>query len=979
MAAPRDETLVRPTDIVADTAYARFGNSGTGLFDDFLSRIHQSFGLPIEVAPVTGATVSIGVGTYTLPDGKRFAVYSDAGLNALTAGQIDLDGGTISTGTNPSFSVYSMPAGFFNKALIMYDILNNALDVVFSDAAATQAAVAAPRLKDGFQPVAIVEFQSTAGGTVYDTLTRANIIQPVIVSPNNRDTNIPLKLSANNPPNNQLVIGPSKVTSNDGTSKTVPPISGALPDFTTTYLGLQAGGSSPPGNVLRQGAAFTCPASIAGQFYRAVFVFRFDGKVDSAFSAGFGSYAALPDPATLFDLLDGLPMGWVDLVGVATSTPGQFKSASSAGSSATTIIENHVAGQPAIFRFGAGGGAGGGGDTSLRVQSINANDALLKKGFARFDDKVFGLEADLTFNLKTATNSTGVVAPGASTSYILALDLRYIPASLTTHATSGLPYYSIPSGTSGMLTILATTLEALDLERYIPLDQLKTDGSSNYAVTAKTEMPRWIHPFPFKSDTKNLEALRQMHDSSPFKWLTVNHIPENEVSSISSLSGAAFNKISRMIEFSANGNFAITSQALDVKFLTEDLRDVGSIDLVLFWSRGTPAFAYNVPAVSGFTIQASRDGGTNWQTVSGMEQVENAFRGTHAFTDELSLQTLNSQSTSGASLALNATTQQALAQEISFVSTSLIDTATLLLEKTGSPAGNIYLRVLRDSSVTPGTPSTAYDAVLAESNAISLSSIASGIALLAINLPNAVYGPGTYHLAIRTDAAYKASFSGGVTELKVHSRTSGAAVPYADTFDGSVWTTATGNHNLYRLIYGRALDLRLRITSGTGFTYPVALETVGVFYDFQDTGVMIGQDNLDQVSFNSVTDNTSTFSITKFLPNKYLKVYKLGTGQVFRYGDFALDGKNVIFPADTFYNGGISATITLLFDQTVGNGFDNSDLNGGLLAANHLGSTDPRLDKSVAGRGIILQRPDGIYRELRINNADGIDVLSVIP
>jgi hypothetical protein len=66
-----------------------------------------------------------------------------------------------------------------------------------------------------------------------------------------------------------------------------------------------------------------------------------------------------------------------------------------------------------------------------------------------------------------------------------------------------------------------------------------------------------------------------------------------------------------------------------------------------------------------------------------------------------------------------------------------------------------------------------------------------------------------------------------------------------------------------------------------------------------------------------------------------------------------------------------------VFDQTTGGAFDNSDLNGLLLANNHLGSTDTSIDKSVNGRGIFLRRPDGTLREICIDDSDNIVVYSV--
>ena len=65
------------------------------------------------------------------------------------------------------------------------------------------------------------------------------------------------------------------------------------------------------------------------------------------------------------------------------------------------------------------------------------------------------------------------------------------------------------------------------------------------------------------------------------------------------------------------------------------------------------------------------------------------------------------------------------------------------------------------------------------------------------------------------------------------------------------------------------------------------------------------------------------------------------------------------------------------FDQSEQGAFDNSDVNGNLLATNHLGSTDPNIDRSQNGRGIFLRRPDGTLREITIDDTDNIVVYSV--
>jgi hypothetical protein len=104
-------------------------------------------------------------------------------------------------------------------------------------------------------------------------------------------------------------------------------------------------------------------------------------------------------------------------------------------------------------------------------------------------------------------------------------------------------------------------------------------------------------------------------------------------------------------------------------------------------------------------------------------------------------------------------------------------------------------------------------------------------------------------------------------------------------------------------------------------------------------------------------------------------VYDVNSGQVYRFGAFTVNGQSVQFDDGQFLSPG--ETLTLVFDQTAGSAYDNSDVNALLLATNHLGSTDATIDKSAAGRGIFLRRPDGTLREITINDNDEIEIYSV--
>jgi hypothetical protein len=231
---------------------------------------------------------------------------------------------------------------------------------------------------------------------------------------------------------------------------------------------------------------------------------------------------------------------------------------------------------------------------------------------------------------------------------------------------------------------------------------------------------------------------------------------------------------------------------------------------------------------------------------------------------------------------------------------------------------------------------------------------------------------GTYHIVLRADAAYKASYSDGVREINWRSDATLPPVVGKYSTDGSTWSALTGNF-VYR-IDGRPLNVRLKITSSAGNKI---LTAFALFYNLDPGQVSSGVKKRQVFRFNGNTENLNSFAVTNFqVDSDLVKVFRAETGECWVYPAFNTQGQTVVFPTNTFYSP-VSNTVTLVVDQNDGSSFDNSDLNAKLMAANHLGSTDSNIDKSVAGRGVILRRPDGTLRELALDNSDNITILSV--
>jgi len=202
----------------------------------------------------------------------------------------------------------------------------------------------------------------------------------------------------------------------------------------------------------------------------------------------------------------------------------------------------------------------------------------------------------------------------------------------------------------------------------------------------------------------------------------------------------------------------------------------------------------------------------------------------------------------------------------------------------------------------------------------------------------------------------------------------GDSVYEADELNYNLTWLSDGGTTQYFSVYGRELDLRLKITSSTSDKY---LDAFTVLYDQEVFGVSGGVKRTQQFRFMAVADNDNEFQLNYVADPDLLSVYHVESGLVFKYGAFSLQGSKIVFPANTFYNGGIETTVTLIATQNEGSSFDNSDSNSALLAASHLGSTDPSIDRSIAGRGIFLRRPDGTLREICIDDSDNIVVYSV--
>lgn len=418
-------------------------------------------------------------------------------------------------------------------------------------------------------------------------------------------------------------------------------------------------------------------------------------------------------------------------------------------------------------------------------------------------------------------------------------------------------------------------------------------------------------------------------------------------------------------EYDFTGAQVLKSLALFTPgFLAND-QDMKQVELIEDWSSfaGTP------------TREVSVDGGLNYNTVT-MTQIDvtNRYRGIASIAEPVTTAQLYTFDVANADSTepFNATDRKSHAVQLATIASGVkrkVTKVTVYLNKVGSPAGYVTARIVKDSSGQPGTGSTDTVAISAPQNIASLS---AGNNTVVFNF-TAILPAGTYWLVLDTETGYANSFVSTTTELRW--RTDASSPSYAlgySKFDGSAWTAIATEKPTF-LIEGITYSLIVRITSSA----TSAILGYGLLFENQTINSPFQMPENYEEQFSGDIDKQS-FTAT-FLPDPKTMIAVDTTpnsdfaGRAFMYPYFSLDGHNVVFPSGTFFEPGVTKRVKFF---NIGSGFDNSDVNRALMAANHLGSSDASVDQSVAGRGVVLRRPDGTLRELRINNLDGIDILS---
>jgi len=176
------ETNVRSTDVLADVAIERIGIEGSGseFLKEALQKINTQFGFPFEVYPTSPAeslTVNYNSASYELADGRKLVGMKDGVIPSILPGSITFDlpsnTGSITSGTNLSFTIPAVPSTNFIKALVQFSFGRNALTVTFGTPDPVLGSASIPNTLLDYEPIALIDLY--ADGTQFTNIFRSQI------------------------------------------------------------------------------------------------------------------------------------------------------------------------------------------------------------------------------------------------------------------------------------------------------------------------------------------------------------------------------------------------------------------------------------------------------------------------------------------------------------------------------------------------------------------------------------------------------------------------------------------------------------------------------------------------------------------------------------------------------------------------------------------------------------------------------------
>jgi len=399
-------------------------------------------------------------------------------------------------------------------------------------------------------------FQDVQEGALPVAGKPARTTNEAVLAALDKHINAPVRLYATQPLADALLnIGPSRVELGDGAGRSAGPNADIVGDFPVSSINFQTGALTG-GTITNEGAAFALPTgSTIGQFRRVAFTYIAEtDTVDCIFSDEDATFGNLPNPGALFAAIEGQPIGWLDIEATATD---KYKTRGST----TDIIENKAGANITLYRFGGGTGAGAGGDTSFRLNSVTSNIGIIKKGFLDASGKQLvsynGVadETDITLNLKTEVNSTGITSPAINTTYYLYIDLNFLPEVPVLFGSDQHEVYRVEKGVDKPLVVLAETPEDADKTRYVHISAIRTDGAGDYVFGS--DLARRTHSTPNVaiSPIAEIIPLRVIGSVGQADQIAGGHVKQAESFPYADLTAlVSFWNLNGLLDGSVNGN-----------------------------------------------------------------------------------------------------------------------------------------------------------------------------------------------------------------------------------------------------------------------------------------------------------------------------------------------------------------------------------------------------------------------------------------
>ena len=773
----------------------------------------------------------------------------------------------------------------------------------------------------------------------------------------------PLRLySTPTTPDAVLNIGSSIVTRADGTERSAPPISSNIAPFDLSTINFQTRAVSNPS------IAIEFPDTPVGEFRRVGFTYLADGTLQAIFSPSVALIGDLDNPGTVF-AAGGTPVGWLELEST-DGTPGApaFKTAGSA----TDIIENRVGADARVHVFGSGGSGSGTGNANsfredlkvrLRDCTLLAN-RLTPNIFSETEDTLTDdVNTTATFNVAESSyvmNQSGEIYQSSQLfgSRFLANDQSAM--RVETH----ILYGAFPEATPQVPISQITTVSGV-----VAISGI--DVNSRFAQTRSIPSA-----FNISQASVRIDGGGSTGNARLEVWGLNGGVPDiaqvlavSTPRDITTFTGQAFNS-SSIESFSFPNNESIPAGDVALVLVSDDVSG-----LIRVYGTNGPfadgdSYFGSTPFANGdftvetnetweFTIdgftgggsgdpitdvayEVSQNGGGDWQIFTPNRIGEsNKLVGVSVFPPvPATLASLIAYAPNSlTNFELNATDQQDVAIPLVIASKSKTAQITVDLNKEGTPIGNYRVALYDDNNGVPG-------GVLASTSWLPVSDVVDGDSQVTLSIQKISPAVDRVWARIETDVSYKTSFGTGVDALSL--RVDSTALSYSEgnslQFNGSSWSDS-GVQPIFN-VEGFVYDLRVRLTSASAGE--IALEAFGIFYGDAGANQLVESIPEELFEFDGGED-LYEFEITKFVPNPRMRVYDVTSRSVIRYPEFSLSGQKVIFAPGSFLDPG--NRVRLIFDMSIGGGFDNSDENALLMSENRLGSLDPNLDRSVAGEG----------------------------